>query len=1129
MPRPFYLNCLGTPALRNFRDEPVQIRIRKHMALLILLATQGGPQRRSALIGLLWPDVPSSQGRQSLATALSALRRALGPEVIEATRELVQLAPGTVSTDLEWLERGELDATPDHPALELDGFLAGFELSECPEFQAWRDRQHARWLPRIHEGLHQQIEKARRRGDTRGMERSAEQLLAIDEFAEEGIRGKMEARAMSGDRITALRLYDDWIGRIASDLGASPSESLEGMAVRLRRRGWERTTQVQIPHVPTDQWRGRPFVGRTAEYQQLHGAWESAQRGAPVHMLVFGDSGVGKTTLAARLATAISLEGATVARVQCFELERSIPYAAVSGLVTGLLDRPGAAGTPPEELAELARVIPAVARAFPGLPPPRDSQGEAAKIYFAEAFHALLLALMDEHPVMLVLDDLPQADEASLAVLHLIVRRCADTPLVLVATASSATQGGGWPEGMIPAGSALRFQHLVLGPLAEGESQELIRVLLPPGHRSPNPTERRALVLAAGGIPMALELLTQDWIDRGTESISLAVGAMTEELSPPPLTDYYHRLADRMLAGLDPVAGGVLRLASILDRRLNDLGMYTLVDVSPGQAMTALADLASRRALRDAGIGLEFTNQLIRAHIYLAHPGQLRRTLHSQVADRLITRRGDGAAVPGLEVAWHLVRSSRVEESIPWLLNGAREAIDAGALHEAELALRTGLGHLQQETLAEAHLLLAEVLQEMSRWEESIEVLTDVLEVPEALAERAEVLHFQAEAGLLHVDSEKLKQWVPRIIGLITGGRDQSTRAMAAVALAMTDFIRQQDYRDSVRDAVEQVTLSDFAMYDKARILLSRARIAYFSGHALAALDIIHAGLAAMGPTPPPNALSLKLNAGIAAIHSGLGQFDDAYTSFNTAFNMANRLGNEATGARQAANLAMCEYVRSHFDKVEVWARKAWELGGAAPGYYQLLAKAYHILAKYDLGKNREVRAELGKIDQLRHSSVPWMDQAALLQTATVNHYTGHYSEAKSIGLEATSGRHRDLHAINFAGHYAFWIFTTFDARSDQKECIKRLRDLHHRLAMLDATDKIDVLWAIGCLTSDPEEGLALRNSARELLSQLSQTAQKLLTLRKYSPLSWEILAGEASFRAQETRSNPGTRKGSSR
>ena len=1101
MPRQFYLNCLGTPALRNFRDEPVPIRVRKHMALLILLASQGIRQRRDTLIGLLWPDVPILQGRQSLATALSALRRALGPSAIEATREAVQLASGAVATDLEWLERGELDATADPPALELDGFLAGFDLLECPEFQLWKDRQHARWLPRIHEGLHHQIEQARRRGDTRGMERSAEQLLGIDEFAEEGIRGKMESRAMAGDRITALRLYDDWIGRIASDLGASPSEALEGMAVRLRRRGWERTTQVQVPHVPTDHLRGHPFVGRTAEYRRLYENWEASQRGTPIHTLVIGDSGVGKTTLAARLATAIALEGATVARFQCFELERSIPYAAVSGLVTGLLDRPGAAATPPEELAELARVIPAVRRAFPSLPHPRESQGEAARIYFAEALHALLLALMDEHPVMLVLDDLPQADEASLAVLHLIARRCENTPLTLVATANSASLSGGTREGTLQAGTALRFHTLDLGPLAEEESQELVRALLPPDHRPPNPTEKRALVSAGGGIPMALELLTQDWVERGTASTSLAVGAMTEELHPPPLNDYFRQLSDRMLAHLDPATGGVLRLASILDRRLNDLGMYSLVDVSPGQAMTALGELATRRALRDAGTGLEFTNQLIRAHVYLAHPAQLRRTLHSQVADRLITLRRDGtAAVPGLEVAWHLVRSGRGEESVPWLLNGAREAIDSGALHEAELALRTGVGTLRQETLVEAHLLLAEVLQEMSRWEESIEILTDAQEVPEALEERAEVLHFQAEAGLLHVDSDKLREWVPRIIRLITHGKELSTRAFAAVALAMTDFIRQQTYRDQVSATISTLTPESFSGHDRSRVLLALARVQYFEGTPHLARETIENAIAALGTPAPPNSLAMRLQAGIAAIRSGLTEFDAAHDDFQLTYKLAMRLGNEPIGAKQAANLGMCQFYRRNLPDSIAWSRHALELGNGKRGYYQIMAYAYSAFAQAKQGNQREARRNLRTLSlQYGNDEIAWMSQAALLLAAEGYQYLGMTDEAVAHGIAGTTEEHESLHAINFGGAFAFWINRTFQQRTDHEAAIKRLEDLYERLGLLDPVDRVDVLWALGCLLKEGRRARFFRKQARDVVSILPKWGQATVALRGYS------------------------------
>ena len=267
------------------------------------------------------------------------------------------------------------------------------------------------------------IDRCRRTGDSRQIERLADRMLALDELSEEAIRAKMEARAFAGDRLTALEFFEAWRTKLAEELQAVPSELVEGMAVRLRRRGWERTTMTNIPTVPTDQWRGRPFIGRTAEYRVLYEAWEAVKRGEPGHALVLGDSGVGKTTLVERLTTAAGLEGAAISRVQCYDLEREIPYSTVSSLTLGLLERPGASATSPQALAELSEPCRQYATAFPTIPLASDSQGESARIRLTEAFHEMLTTIAEEHPVILVVDDLHYADDVSLAVLHLVMRR----------------------------------------------------------------------------------------------------------------------------------------------------------------------------------------------------------------------------------------------------------------------------------------------------------------------------------------------------------------------------------------------------------------------------------------------------------------------------------------------------------------------------------------------------------------------------------------------------------------------------------------------------------------------------------------------------------------------------------
>ena len=189
---------------------------------------------------------------------------------------------------------------------------------------------------------------------------------------------------------------------------------------------------------PLDRGRERAFVGRGIEYRQLYETWEGLKQGRPKHSVILGDSGVGKTTLVERFTTAAELEGAAVARVQAYDLDRNIPFATLGGLGLSLLDIPGASTAPPEALAEVARAVPEIRRRFPNLPPPGHSQGETARIRLTEAFHQLLVAVAEERPLIVIVDDLHLADEASLAVLHLALRRSATNPILAVFTGRSA-------------------------------------------------------------------------------------------------------------------------------------------------------------------------------------------------------------------------------------------------------------------------------------------------------------------------------------------------------------------------------------------------------------------------------------------------------------------------------------------------------------------------------------------------------------------------------------------------------------------------------------------------------------------------------------------------------------------
>ncbi len=101
----------------------------KHQALLALLTSgEGGVRTRSFLENTLWCLSQPEQAKASLRTALSTLKRHLGPEIsrlLIANRERVTLRMDQVEVDQD-PEKGE--------------FMEGFELSHEEKFSQWLEK-----------------------------------------------------------------------------------------------------------------------------------------------------------------------------------------------------------------------------------------------------------------------------------------------------------------------------------------------------------------------------------------------------------------------------------------------------------------------------------------------------------------------------------------------------------------------------------------------------------------------------------------------------------------------------------------------------------------------------------------------------------------------------------------------------------------------------------------------------------------------------------------------------------------------------------------------------------------------------------------------------------------------------
>ena len=210
---------------------------------------------------------------------------------------------------------------------------------------------------------------------------------------------------------------------------------------------WEPLPQssVPLPALLTDI--GRIFVGREAQVERLEQLWKEAAAGERRVALLAGEAGVGKTRLAAELATRVHEGGATVLAGRCDE-DLGVPYQPFVEALRHFVDH-----TPTADLTErlgryggeLVRLMPELAERPFDLAPPLQSDPETERYRLFDAVATWLAAASAEGPVLLVLDDLQWAAKPTLLLLRHLLRSAVALRVLFVATYRDTDVGHGHP------------------------------------------------------------------------------------------------------------------------------------------------------------------------------------------------------------------------------------------------------------------------------------------------------------------------------------------------------------------------------------------------------------------------------------------------------------------------------------------------------------------------------------------------------------------------------------------------------------------------------------------------------------------------------------------------------------
>ena len=210
-------------------DAPASRRAR---SLLGWLALDRRMHARSSLAARFWPDVLDESARTSLRSALSALRRALGPDserYLIATRDDVGLAP----EELVWTDVAEFDRCVARDQLEEALELCRGELLASLD-DDWVFERRDEHRDRVAGVLAQLAARAESTDDLQAAIGFTRRQAALDPLAEEPQRELMRRLAAAGDRAAAIRAYERFSQRLRDELRIVPSPATRELAETLR-------------------------------------------------------------------------------------------------------------------------------------------------------------------------------------------------------------------------------------------------------------------------------------------------------------------------------------------------------------------------------------------------------------------------------------------------------------------------------------------------------------------------------------------------------------------------------------------------------------------------------------------------------------------------------------------------------------------------------------------------------------------------------------------------------------------------------------------------------------------------------------------------------------------------------
>lgn len=612
----------------------------------LLSLARGRRMHREQVIDALWPELDLDAAGPRLHKAAYYARHALGghPETVVLRRDLVTLLPeAQVEVDAVGFRDAAETALAQASAPRASAALDMYEGPLLP------DEPYEAWVEGTRESL------AELRAKLLRLTGRWDDLLRDDAADEQAHLALVRSAAERGDVREALRQFERMEQALRRELGTTPSPEAEALHRSLLERA---AGSAPVSAVATAPARQRLF-GRREVGDLFRERLARADAGRGGALLVTGPPGVGKTAVL-DLATALAGQrGWRTGRGTASAMEGPWPYASVLEALgdlcrahPSLLD-----GLDDNYRDELDRALSAQEVSWSG-------ESSHQRLFVAAA--ELMRLAAAGHGLLLVVDDVHEADQASLRLLHYLAR-CALGEHVLLVLAQRPGGGDALEEmhdSLVSRGIGSRVE---LAPLGEAATRRLVAQQFP----SLDDEALHRVWEVSGGLPFT----------------ALELGRAAAQGRP-----------ESIAAGLPRAVQRTFQRVALLGSSFTTDELLAVACVGKDEAYRHLEVGLAALVVEPADTGYRFRHPLIREGLMASQPPHERSAARQLVAERLAAL----GAAPA-RVAHQFIAAGQPLQAIPYVLPAVETAGALGAYRDALALVEAVRGHASGEALA--HLL----------------------------------------------------------------------------------------------------------------------------------------------------------------------------------------------------------------------------------------------------------------------------------------------------------------------------------------------------------------------------------------------------------------------------------------